>query len=150
MRVFIGFLSLVAILTACNNNGGDNAAAPAKDTTATQPVVVASGPPARVSGIFKGKLPCSDCQEIEAIIDIKDNTYTYNFIRKGETNKMKLLGNRTGDCVFENGVLKLMNEGKPNEQFRMLSTDSIRLEAGSGLSAKDKKTYLLLRTKTGN
>ncbi len=136
------FAILVLFAAACGNNSNDQKPATGNEPQ-PEPVVAktADGRPVKVSGVFKGVMPCADCQELEAILEIKDNDYTYNFIRKGVTNKMALLGQRQGTCVFDSGMLKLMDNGKVNEQFLLLSADSIRLSG----EVKSKRSYVLVR-----
>ncbi len=147
MRKWSLILLLAGLFQACSDSGsGKNTPAPAPTPAPVAETPKPSGPPARVAGVFKGNLPCADCKEIEAILEIKDNQYNYNFLRKGAVEKAKMLGHRAGYCTFENGLVKLVDSGAVREQFLILSEDSIRF-TNPAPKAKENKVYVLVKKK---
>jgi NlpE N-terminal domain len=133
-------------LAACNgsNSSKEPQAAQATDTvTAPQPL---SGPPAKVSGTFKGMLPCANCTGTEAILAINDDTYSFTRLFRGMKTKGANISNQSGNCVFENGIVKLLVKTKVESMFSIISRDSIRLLDSLAKPVKGKTDYIMVRS----
>jgi copper homeostasis protein (lipoprotein) len=136
----------IACLAACSGN--DTAKDPGVEQKAAADSITAApaGPPAKVSGVFKGMLPCANCTGTEAILSIKDDTYSYTRLFRGMKTKGANISNQTGNCVFENGITKLVTKGRVQEMFRIISKDSIRLLDTLGKPVKGKADYVMVRS----
>jgi copper homeostasis protein (lipoprotein) len=143
----LGAIAATALLlAACNGSdaGKEPATAQAveKDTAITAP----AGPPAKVSGVFKGMLPCTNCTTTEAILTIKEDAYTYTRLYRGMKTKGSNISSDAGNCLFENGIVKLLVKTKVEEMFRIVSKDSIRLLDSLGKPFKGKTDYVMVRS----
>jgi NlpE N-terminal domain len=112
-----------------------------QDSAAVKP----TGPPARVSGTFKGVLPCENCTETEAILTIKEDKYTYTRLFKGLKTRGNI-SNKSGYCAFDSGIIKLLNNNMAEDMFRIVSEDTIRALSAVGKPLKGKIDYILLRS----
>jgi hypothetical protein len=146
--IVISALAGTFFIASCggNDDGKNNIAGEVvkTDTAAPKP----TGPPARVSGTFKGILPCDGCRETEAILDIKDDSYSFTRLFKGMKKKGSNINNQSGSCVFDSGIVKLLNTTNTVEyMFRILSQDSIKHLDITPKAAK-KTDFFLVRSST--
>ncbi len=143
----ISIFLLAIVFVSCNNNS-TNPSAAVVDTAGKLPVAEKpSGPPLRIAGTFTGNLPCIDCRETETILTLKEDTYNVTKLNKGIKDKTKMLETKAGYCVFENGIVKLLEEKIVTQQFRIISEDSIRLltEKGEPVKGKGNAGFFLIR-----
>jgi NlpE N-terminal domain len=145
-RLYIALEIIAALCLVFCSDAGNNGPK-AVDTVKQEPAAVnPTGPPARVNGTFKGILPCDNCRETEAILTIKDDGYNYTRLFKGMKTKGENINNKSGYCVFDSGIIKLLNNNIAEYMFRIVSVDTIKpLDAG-GKPFKGKTGYFLIRS----
>jgi uncharacterized lipoprotein NlpE involved in copper resistance len=145
----MSFFCAAVYLSACSD-GGSSQQIPEADTA--KQVMAAkkpSGPPEKVSGVFKGMLPCADCAGIEAILTIKGDSYNCTRLFRGMKTRGANIDNKTGSCVFDSGIVKLLDNGKVLEMYRIVSEDTIRALDTTGKPLKTKMEYLLVKKVNG-
>ncbi len=140
--------AIVAVwyLAGCSSNEAGKEPQPQDTVKAGPAIVKPSGPPARVSGTFKGILPCDNCRETEAILTIKDDKYNYTRLLKGMKTRGNNISNKSGYCVFDGGIVKLLSNDQAKDMFRIISEDSIKPLDTAGKPLKGKTDYFLVRS----
>ena len=118
----LAFLALATLLSACSN------------------VIPQSAPP--VAGVFKGALPCADCEKIDAEL-ILNSDYTYEYYtayhKKGKEYLFTDKGTYHWDAQQRN-VIRLANSGN----LAVLVNDAHAEICGAdGKPAKGKTHYRL-------
>lgn len=116
-------------LAACSGNDKATNRVKADSTALPEPVVVKpAGPPAKVYGAFMGDLPCADCKGSEAFLTVNPNdSYSFTKHNKGAV-KTNLITTANGLCIFENGILKLLDKNNSvTDMFRIISEDSLHI-----------------------
>jgi NlpE N-terminal domain len=144
-RLNIAVVMMAALyLVSCSNDGSKE---PKMEAIVKQDsaVVKPTGPPARVSGTFKGVLPCENCTETEAILTIKEDKYTYTRLFKGLKTRGNI-SNKSGYCAFDSGIIKLLADNRAEDMFRIVSEDTIRPLSAAGKPLKGKIDYMLIRS----
>jgi copper homeostasis protein (lipoprotein) len=136
----------VFCMTACNSNDSSKEQEAVQEVKPGAAPVTPSGPPAKVSGVFKGMLPCANCTGTEAILTIKEDTYSFTKLYRGMKIKGANIASSSGNCVFDSGIVKLLVKTKVEEMFRIVSRDSIRMLDSTGKPLKGKTDYVMVRS----
>jgi hypothetical protein len=137
--------TVLLCFAACSSNDGNKEQGAIETVKQEAATVKPSGPPTRVSGTFKGILPCENCTETEAILTIKADKYSYTRLFRG----MKTRGNissKSGYCAFDSGIVKLLTNNIAEDMFRIVSEDTIRPLDASAKPLKGKIDYILVRS----
>jgi NlpE N-terminal domain len=139
---------MVAVLcmVACGSNEGSKTPKAEDIVKQDAAEIKPTGPPARVNGTFKGVLPCDNCRETEAVLTIKDDKYSYTQLFKGMKVKGSNIGTKSGYCVFDSGIVKLLSDNKAGEMFRIVSEDTLKPLDAAAKPLKGKVDFLLIRT----
>jgi NlpE N-terminal domain len=138
--------AIPALLVACGGNDSNKAHNTADTTNKVAVAIKPSGPPEKVSGSFKGVLPCSNCTETEAILTIKDDQYSYTRLLKGMKTRGSNINTKSGTCLFDIGIVKLLTNNVAEDMFRIVSEDTLKLLDAKGKPTQGKTDHFLIRS----
>jgi NlpE N-terminal domain len=144
-RIYIAMEIIAALCLVFCSNAGNNEPGAVDSVKQDSAVVRPSGPPARVSGTFKGILPCENCTETEAILTIKGDKYSYTRLFRGMKTRGNI-NNKSGYCAFDSGIIKLLTDNRAEDMFRIVSEDTIRPLDALAKPLKGKVDYILVRS----
>jgi hypothetical protein len=137
--------AVLLCFAACSSNDSNKEQGAIETVKQEAATVKPTGPPARVSGTFKGILPCENCTETEAILTIKADKYSYTRLFKGMKTRGNI-SNKSGYCTFDSGIIKLLTNKIAEDMFRIVSEDTIRPLSATAKPFKGKIDYILIRT----
>ena len=145
-KILIAFI-IASLFLACNNGSGKQEITKT-DTTITQKEIVQEpmGAPAKLVGSFAGLLPCKDCQVLERLVVLTENTYVVTERYVGTKIKTAPFSTYNGTCKQENGFITLFdNDNKSLQTYKIIAKDSIEYIVIKRKEPKLDKRYFLVR-----
>lgn len=143
---------LIAVITAslffACNSGSDKQETVKTDTTHVQmpAVMEPAAPPAKVEGSFAGILPCKDCNALERLLILTDNTYVVTERYSGSKVKSLPFSTYHGACRQDNGFITLFDkDNKSFQTYKIIAKDSIEFIATKKKEHISEKRYFLVR-----
>jgi uncharacterized lipoprotein NlpE involved in copper resistance len=166
--VLILAIGLLAGLNSCQNQASDNAAttagadaanatAPATDTVAANNAadtsvsprsIVSETTPSNFSGVYRGTLPCADCEGIETELTLStDKTYSIarKYLGKGDDNSV--LTNGRWEWM-SNNAMKLNDPAGPPTLIYVMDGKVLMLDrSGNRINGSLADKYYLYKAK---
>lgn len=117
--------ALVLALSACNNKSHENKTTEEPVTTEAQQEVTTNN----WSGVYKGTLPCADCEGIETTLTLNnDNTFTLQSVYLGKEGN-PFVDNGKYDWDEANSTITLNIEGESPVKYKFENNTLIQLNA---------------------
>lgn len=100
------------------------------------------------AGVYKGTLPCADCEGIEAVIELKeDHTFNAEFTYLGNEDKAHSYTNEGTFTWDTNGQIVTLKSDKETSQYKVGENQLIMLNADGEVNTGELADFYILKKK---